>query len=107
LATCTALLACAALLSSSSCGSSSSSSSSSALTVAIADTPLDDVTSFNLKVTGITLFTSAGAPHVVLATAVPVDLATLTTFSQVLDLGLIDPGTYTSASVTLDFTGAT
>lgn len=99
---------CAALLLlAGSCGSSSSSSNDEAdITVAIADAPLDDVTSFSLAVTAISLTSSTGAVQPLLGAPIVVDLATLTNVSQLVGLGSIDPGQYNSASITVDFTNA-
>jgi len=89
------------------CGGSSSSNNSAALSVALADAPSDDVTSFNLTVSAISITSSTGAVKSLLATPIVVDLASLSTFSQLVDLELIDPGMYTSASITVNFTSPT
>lgn len=75
--------------------------------MALADAPRDDVTSFSLTVSSISLTSSTGAVKSLLATPIVVDLASLSTFSQLVDLELIDPGLYTGASITVNFTGAT
>jgi len=96
----------AALLLAPGCGGSSSSNDSAAISVALADAPIDDVTAFNLTFSAISITSSTGAVQSLLAAPIAVDLASLTTFSQLVDLDLINPGTYTTASVTVDFTNA-
>src|SRR5262249_53981235 len=81
----------AALLLAASCGGSSSSSPSAALSVALADAPIDSVTSFSLGVTAISVTSSAGAVKTLINTPIVVDLATMTNVSQLVDLNLIDP----------------
>ena len=96
----------AALLLAASCGGSSSSSPSAALSVALADAPIDDVTSFRLTVNAISITSSTGTVKTLMATPIVVDLATTANVSQLVDLNLIDPGQYTSAAITVDFTNA-
>jgi hypothetical protein len=76
------------------------------LTFAITDSASDDVASFTVDVTSITLRKLGGAVVDVLTTPVTIDLATLSDMSQILSGSTVPPGTYLSATITLDFTNA-
>lgn len=97
----------ALLLLAAGCGSGSSSSNdNAAVSVVLADAPLDTVTSFGLTVDAISVTSYTGAVTQLMGTPIVVDLATLTNVSQLVDLTSIDPGQYNSASITVDFTNA-
>jgi len=74
------------------------------VTFAITDAASDDVSSFTVEVTALELRKLGGAIVSVLTTPTTVDLAALTDASQILSAGSVPPGTYLSATITLDFT---
>jgi hypothetical protein len=76
------------------------------LSVAITDNASDQIDSFVVQVTQVQLHKASGATVNVLSAPSSVDLATLTDTSQILNVGNVPAGTYLSASITLDFTGA-
>jgi hypothetical protein len=89
-----------------SCGSSSSSSTPSGpapLAIMVGDVPLCGVLSFRTLVNGLTLVPQSGSGVEVLSSndTVPLDFAALRDTASVLDITTIQPGTYTSATITL------
>jgi hypothetical protein len=97
----------AALLSSA-CGGGGggSAADTGTFTVALTDAPSDDVSSFTVDLTAITLTRASGGVVSLLAAPVNVDLATLDDLSQVVNVLDVPRGFYNSASVTFDFSTA-
>ena len=87
-------------------GGGSSGSLSGTMTVALTDAISDEIESFRVTVTSLDVEKSNGTSLSVLSGPVTVDLAELGDTGQVLDTRPASIGSYTSATVALDFSGA-
>ena len=87
------------------CSSPRASDSDACAYVSFTDAPGDFLT-YTVKVTGLSLKRSDGTVVDVLPASTSVDFAQYDGLSEFLTLATIPPGTYTSGSVTLDYSGA-
>ncbi len=88
------------------CGSSSSADLGSSVTLAATDAASDEIASFVVRIASVELARSDGLEIDVLPEPFLVDFAALEDVSRVLNLTVVPPGTYDSATVTLDLTDA-
>jgi hypothetical protein len=87
-------------------GGGGSAGSNPTLSFAVTDSPSDDVQSFTLTITDMTITRLGGAQVGILATPATVDLASITDVSQLVSGGTVEAGTYIGGSITIDFTNA-
>jgi hypothetical protein len=90
----------------SACGGSGGKTTTGTLSFSLTDSASDDVASFTVDVTAVTVTKKNGAQIGVLANPVTVDLASLSDVSQLLSVMDVPAGFYDAASITFDFTSA-
>jgi hypothetical protein len=77
------------------------------VSVGMTDAASDEIDSFIVDVSAIQLKKSTGAIVSVISAPVTVDLASLTSTTELMNVVTVPAGSYTSATITLDFTNAT
>ena len=87
-------------------GGGGSAGANPSLSFAVTDAAQDQVVSFTVTVTDMTLTRLGGAQVGILATPATVDLASLSDVSQLVSGGTIQAGTYIGGSITIDFSNA-
>ncbi len=87
-------------------GGGTSGGADPTLSFAVTDSPQEDVQSFTLTVTDMSLTRLGGAQVGILATPATVDLAQLADVSQLVSGGTVTAGTYIGGSITIDFSNA-
>ena len=92
--------------SSGSTGTGTQQSQMGSATISLTDAPSDDIESFQIDVTAVTLTRASGAVSSVLDQTANVDLTELQELGDVLNIADLPVGLYTSASMTFDFSTA-
>jgi hypothetical protein len=88
------------------CACSSGSDGDPSITLAATDAASQEIVSFVVELEGVALRRASGEVLQLLPEPIPVDFATLTDLSRVLNLTSVPAGRYVEASITLDLTGA-
>jgi hypothetical protein len=84
-------------------GGGTSGGGNPSLSFAVTDSPSEDVQSFTVTVTDMTLTKLGGTQVGILSTPATVDLAALSDVSQVINGLTVPAGTYIGGSITIDF----
>jgi len=87
-------------------GGSTSGGADPTLSFAVTDAPQDDIDSFTMTITAMTLTKLGGTQVGILSTPATVDLASITDVSQLISGQTVPAGTYIGGSITIDFTNS-
>jgi len=89
-----------------SCSSGTSVGETSSLTFTITDAASDELSSFEVELSSLTVAKAGGTPVSILSEPLRIDLTNLVDLSQIVDVREVPAGLYTSASITFDFSEA-